>query len=132
MLRSGSLAGQMSVVRPDELGELIRTRRQAQRMTQAQLGVAVGAQLGRRVTRVMVGHWERGRRMPTDLRTIGAIAAALGLVVAVGGKSSAAGAAVGAVAGVIFLEVNRESEAANKAARAEGDTAGPKSGRPEP
>jgi transcriptional regulator with XRE-family HTH domain len=106
------IEAEMSVVRPDELGELIRTRRQAQRMTQAQLGAAIGARLGRSISDAVVGHWERGRRMPTDWKTIGAIGGGLGVAFVLGANARVVVAAsVGTGAAALVLASRAELEA---------------------
>lgn len=112
------------VVTYERLGELIRERREARPMTQAELGEAVGAIVGRHVSARMVSHWETGRRIPVDWRTVAAIGAVLGVAFVMGaGAPTIAGLAVGSAIGAVALEAKRESEAADAAARAGGEDA---------
>ncbi len=117
---------------PAQLGGLIRVQREQRGLTQAQLGEAVGAQLGRHIRRELVSQWEHGRRVPADWRTIAAIGAALGLAFVLGAnaRTLVAVAAGGAIA-AIALEAANEAARMETEARVEGE-ARPRSGRPVP
>ena len=109
-----------AVVTYDGLGDLIRERREAKPMTQAELGQAVGVIVGRRVSARMVSHWETGSRIPVDWRTVAAIGAVLGVAFVMGAAApTIAGLAAGSAIGAVALEVSK-SEAPAAGVRVQG------------